>query len=213
MNTTKRQLSLALSLLCFAAASVFASPNQDQSAFHHYCNGIDLEFEQKVQIAPGRRVLLNHSAFPLIEQSGEHLASATFIEQQMIAAGVQGNCAEYLLSHAKSWQGESKDALARVYFSFNSTELTSASRYLLNQLLTRLKTNSALSVEGHTDSIGSEEYNFALGLRRSESVAAYLNQHAQHPLQLQTVSYGEKRPISSNASETGRAQNRRVEIK
>ncbi|MBY7996555.1 OmpA family protein [Vibrio furnissii] len=213
MNITKRQLSLTLSLLCFAAASVYASPNQDQSAFHHYCNGIDLEFEQQVQVAPGRRVLINHSAFPLIEQSGEYLASATFIEQQMIAAGVQGNCAEYLLSHAKSWQGESKDALARVYFSFNSTELTSASRYLLNQLLTRLKTNNALSVEGHTDNIGSEEYNFSLGLRRSESVAAYLNQNAQHPLQLQTVSYGEKRPISSNASETGRAQNRRVEIK
>ncbi|EKO3434817.1 OmpA family protein [Vibrio fluvialis] len=213
MNTTKRQLSLALSLLCFGAASVYASPNQDQSAFHHYCNGIDLEFEQKVQIAPGRRVLLNHSAFPLIEQSREHHASATFIEQQMIAAGVQGNCAEYLLSHAKSWQGESKEALARVYFSFNSAELTSASRYLLNQLLARLRTNNTLTAEGHTDDVGSEEYNFALGLRRAESVEAYLKQYAQTPVQLQSVSYGEKRPITTNASETGRAQNRRVEIK
>ncbi|MGL6170848.1 MAG: OmpA family protein [Vibrio sp.] len=213
MKTLFRQLSMIVLLVGFGMTNALAASNASQSAFHHYCNGPELEFEQQVQVGSGRRVLVNHAAFPYIEQVGQFQASAAFIEQQMVAAGVQANCAEYLLSHAKSWQAGSQETLARVYFSFDSAELTSASRYLLDQLLVSLKDNPTLIVEGHTDNTGSDAYNFALGLRRAASVEAYLQQSAQTPLQLQSVSYGEARPIASNANEADRAQNRRVEIK
>lgn len=69
-----------------------------------------------------------------------------------------------------------------------------------------------VDVDGHTDSTGSAGYNLALSERRARSVANYLAGRGVDPRRMSAVGYGMDRPIASNATEQGRAQNRRVEI-
>jgi len=67
-------------------------------------------------------------------------------------------------------------------------------------------------VEGHTDDVGGEAYNYALGLRRAEAVRDYLVSRGVTADRLSVKSFGMTRPIASNATEQGRAENRRVEL-
>jgi len=67
-------------------------------------------------------------------------------------------------------------------------------------------------VSGHTDSTGSQEHNQALSLQRARSVTAYLESRGVAPLRIESVGYGEDRPVADNATAAGRSQNRRVEI-
>lgn len=70
-----------------------------------------------------------------------------------------------------------------------------------------------VDVIGHTDSTGSDAYNMTLSQRRADSVATYLSSNGVLRARIATQGYGETQPIASNDSETGRAANRRVEIK
>jgi len=68
-------------------------------------------------------------------------------------------------------------------------------------------------VAGHTDSVGSEDFNYELGKKRADAVSRYLiTQKKMDPLRVVTVSYGENAPMVENNSAQARAKNRRVEI-
>jgi outer membrane protein OmpA-like peptidoglycan-associated protein len=69
-----------------------------------------------------------------------------------------------------------------------------------------------IDVDGHTDSVGNAGYNMDLSNRRANSVANYLASRGVDPRRMSAMGYGLERPIASNATEMGRAQNRRVEI-
>lgn len=69
-----------------------------------------------------------------------------------------------------------------------------------------------VDVKGHTDSDGADDYNLELSQRRAESVAQYLTGQGLNPERFEVRGYGERDPIASNASVSGKAQNRRVEI-
>ncbi|ORE97191.1 OmpA family protein [Aurantimonas sp. 22II-16-19i] len=71
---------------------------------------------------------------------------------------------------------------------------------------------SIVDVYGHTDSQGSDSYNLQLSQQRASSVSQYLASQGVNPRRLNTQGFGESRPVASNATEAGRAQNRRVEI-
>ncbi|GAA3970239.1 OmpA family protein [Allohahella marinimesophila] len=70
-----------------------------------------------------------------------------------------------------------------------------------------------IMVAGHTDSTGAAEYNQALSQRRAESVGSYLTSQGVAGGRVQTKGYGQRDPIASNDSSSGRAANRRVELK
>ncbi len=68
-------------------------------------------------------------------------------------------------------------------------------------------------IAGHTDSVGTEDYNYELGQRRAEKVAGYLvSKEGIDPAQVRVVSYGASKPVADNSSSRGRRKNRRVEI-
>ena len=69
-----------------------------------------------------------------------------------------------------------------------------------------------VDVNGHTDSVGDDRYNFQLSERRAMSVASYLTAQGNDQRRFSGLGFGETQPIASNATEAGRAQNRRVEI-
>ncbi len=72
--------------------------------------------------------------------------------------------------------------------------------------------STAVDIIGHADSQGSETFNQGLSERRAESVQTYLQGQGVQPVRMATAGFGETRPIASNETAAGRAQNRRVEI-
>jgi outer membrane protein OmpA-like peptidoglycan-associated protein len=72
---------------------------------------------------------------------------------------------------------------------------------------------ASFTIEGHTDSVGSERSNQILSERRANAVRDYLIANGISDDRLTAVGYGETRPIDSNKTRSGRANNRRVEVK
>jgi outer membrane protein OmpA-like peptidoglycan-associated protein len=101
-----------------------------------------------------------------------------------------------------------------ILFSTGSSTITSDSRFNIEKLARILNryNDTSLVIEGHTDTIGSEEANQSLSERRAESVANLLEVYGVSSRRLSPVGYGETRPVSSNETEYGRKLNRRVEV-
>ncbi|HYD46752.1 MAG TPA: OmpA family protein, partial [Terriglobales bacterium] len=68
-------------------------------------------------------------------------------------------------------------------------------------------------IEGHTDSVGTDQYNRRLSERRAGVVRQYLIDHGVPAERIRTIGYGENRPVAPNETPEGRAINRRVEQK
>jgi peptidoglycan-associated lipoprotein len=103
-----------------------------------------------------------------------------------------------------------------VYFDFERWELRDDARSALKENAQQLKESAQwtrLTIEGHCDERGSEEYNLALGERRAGVVSRYLKDLGVPASRLQTVSYGENRPAVAGHDETAWQQNRRAELK
>jgi peptidoglycan-associated lipoprotein len=101
-----------------------------------------------------------------------------------------------------------------VHFDFDRFNLRPDALKILDDAVQKLQANPTLNVtiEGHCDSIGTVEYNLALGERRSNSVRDYLVSRGIAAGRLRTVSYGEERPIADNNTAAGRAMNRRAHL-
>jgi outer membrane protein OmpA-like peptidoglycan-associated protein len=100
-------------------------------------------------------------------------------------------------------------------FAVNSVNLTSAAQHAIDRFLHTLHgTDGAIFVvAGHTDNLGPESYNYALGQKRAASVVRYLiTRKGIDPLRVTAVSYGEQAPLADNTTLQGRHRNRRVEI-
>jgi peptidoglycan-associated lipoprotein len=104
--------------------------------------------------------------------------------------------------------------LAMVHFDYDQSELRADDRALLDAKVPILQANTGvmIRVAGHTDERGSDEYNLALGQRRAAAVKAYLVQRGIPETRIETVSYGEERPIAQGSNEGAYSQNRRAEF-
>jgi len=101
-----------------------------------------------------------------------------------------------------------------ILFDFNSAALRSESRQTLRDLASNFQRypDETVTVEGHTDNVGSPEYNQGLSERRAYSVRDYLADQGVSTSRITAIGYGENRPKSTNNTPEGRQLNRRVEI-
>ena len=99
-------------------------------------------------------------------------------------------------------------------FDFDSDRLRPEAATNLRSLASSLTAypNTDLLIVGHTDSEGKTDYNQALSQRRAQSVADFLTSHGVSSYRLRNAGRGESEPLASNESESGRQQNRRVEV-
>jgi OmpA-OmpF porin, OOP family len=104
--------------------------------------------------------------------------------------------------------------LKNIYFDFDKTTLKKESFVELNKVVEFLKQNSSVEIEiaGHTDNKGSDQYNENLSQGRSQSVVDYLIEQGIESYRLSAHGYGESKPIDTNDTDDGRANNRRVEF-
>jgi OOP family OmpA-OmpF porin len=107
-----------------------------------------------------------------------------------------------------------KIVLRGVNFDFDKSNIRPDAAVILDEAVRILGTGggSAVSVEGHTDWIGTDAYNQGLSERRANAVRDYLVDQGVDASRLSTTGYGESRPIASNQDREGRALNRRVEL-
>lgn len=106
-------------------------------------------------------------------------------------------------------------ALRNIYFEFGSDALTDESTPSLEQIANLLKQEAGLTlyVVGHTDSVGTHDANMSLSQRRAAAVVhALVSQHGIAASRLIPAGVGDLAPVASNRTETGRAENRRVEL-
>jgi len=108
-----------------------------------------------------------------------------------------------------------KIILRNIFYTTDSYELVEKSTVELSKLIQFLNNNSSLKIEisGHTDNVGSKEYNLELSENRAESVFDYLIEHGVDKDRLSYKGYGESDPIKTNETEIGKAENRRTEMK
>ena len=107
-------------------------------------------------------------------------------------------------------QSESSDIT--VNFTYDSADLTkSAKRKLISKVIPSLKaSNGKITIEGHCDERGSDEYNFNLGNDRAWEVKNYLVKSGIKAYRIKTVSYGKSRPVDMKSNERAWTKNRRA---
>ena len=105
------------------------------------------------------------------------------------------------------------------FFTSNSTVLSNQAKKEIDAFVSDVSGDGGgtsgllFVVTGHTDNAGSEKYNYDLARIRAENAASYLaTQKRVDPGKLIVMSYGETAPVASNATDAGRAKNRRIEI-
>lgn len=101
-----------------------------------------------------------------------------------------------------------------ILFDFDSDRLRPEARSNLQNLAESLQQydNTDVLIVGHTDAVGSDDYNYDLSRRRAASAASYLSSIGVSRSRMTTVGRGETEPVASNDTDYGRQENRRVEI-
>ncbi|WP_394826231.1 OmpA family protein [Pendulispora albinea] len=113
-------------------------------------------------------------------------------------------------------EGSVVRVLQQVHFQFGSAKILPDSFPMLQEIADLLKSSPSIkkmSVEGHTDNKGKADLNKKLSQSRADSVMKWLTDHGVETTRLEAHGYGLERPIEDNATEKGRAANRRVEFK
>ena len=105
---------------------------------------------------------------------------------------------------------------ADAMFDFDKSEIKPKGKEALNEVVRKLNLAGAelelITTTGHTDNIGSTEYNIDLSLRRAEAVKGYLISQGVDGNHINSVGEGERQPFANNTTAQGRAENRRVDI-
>lgn len=107
-----------------------------------------------------------------------------------------------------------KIVLRGINFEFDSSKIRPEDAAILDEAVRVLSENADVNVRiaGHTDAIGTEEYNLGLSERRALAVFEYLSSNGISAARLKSAGHGESGPVADNGTSDGRAQNRRVEL-
>ena len=106
------------------------------------------------------------------------------------------------------------DMPSAITFAFDSSSLNPAFHGTLDRLANTMNEygQTIIEIAGHTDSVGTDSYNQTLSVQRAQAVANYLIARGVNRERIIVTGAGESRPVASNDTEAGRAENRRVEI-
>jgi len=153
-------------------------------------------------------------------------ARANEVDQKALAAGASADKAQMAANGAN----QRVDALTNtvlnldnyrsvaetsVHFGFDKDTLTKEAKEAIDQLAASAASTKGyiITVEGGTDSVGSEDYNYGLSQRRADAVIQYLASEKNIPAyKIYLIGLGKDKPVESNKTSTGRAKNRRVDI-
>jgi peptidoglycan-associated lipoprotein len=149
------------------------------------------------------------------DQAARDKARADSIEAARRAQAERDKAAADAAAKAAALKASlTQDLTAMIHFDFDKSDIKVDDESNLNRKASILATNSAVHVRvsGHCDERGSDEYNLALGNRRAASAKRYLVGKGVDGSRIETVSFGEERPVDPGHDETAWAKNRRDEF-
>ncbi|WP_417548493.1 OmpA family protein [Marinobacter segnicrescens] len=153
------------------------------------------------------------------EADQAHADAASARSSQEEAAARSAREAEELQRQIDTLEAEATErglvlTLGDVLFATGSAEIQGGTNQNLEKLVDFLKQypDRQVLIEGHTDNVGSAAFNQTLSRQRAESVRRFLVDRGIDGRRLQVSGFGFERPVASNATATGRQQNRRVEV-
>jgi peptidoglycan-associated lipoprotein len=143
------------------------------------------------------------------ENAMTHAAAGSQKYRTSAQSSSQGSSLE---AHQEGTLGKGTGPLRDVYFEFDRYDLSAETKEMLKAHASWLKTNphTNVEVEGHGDDRGTNEYNLALGAKRSENVGRYLVDLGITANRVSTISYGEELPLCKEQNESCWAKNRRA---
>jgi outer membrane protein OmpA-like peptidoglycan-associated protein len=164
------------------------------------------------------------------EATGEYLVSLPINKEYALSASSDGylfSSENFLLTEGTAHKPFRKDVplqkievgksvvLKNVFFDTDKFDLKQKSKIELDKLINFLAKNKTVIIElgGHTDNVGSAKSNQILSENRAKSVYSYLLENGVPEERLAAKGYGDTKPIADNATEKGRAENRRSEFK
>ena len=153
-------------------------------------------------------------------------ARAAEVDQKALAAGSSADKAQMSANSATDRVNALSNTVlnldnyhpvadASVHFGFNKDNLTKEAKEAIDELAASVASTKGyiITVEGGTDSVGSEEYNYDLSQRRANAVIQYLASEKSVPAyKIYLIGLGKDKPVDSNKTRDGRAKNRRVDI-
>jgi OOP family OmpA-OmpF porin len=154
-------------------------------------------------------------------------AKTADVEQKAQTAGQTASSAQQVADAANTRVGVLTNTVANldnyhavaetsVKFGFNKDNLTAKAQETLDQLAANIASTKGyiIALEGSTDSVGSADYNYDLSQRRANSVIQYLATKYNVPAhKIYVIGLGKDKPVESNKTSTGRADNRRVDVR
>ncbi|MCH4874151.1 MULTISPECIES: OmpA family protein [Pseudomonas] len=160
---------------------------------------------QRVEVA--KQTIALRTAENKLKNSGSDRAQALLDARDAQIKALRG-------MNAKQTERGTLVTFGDVLFQFGKSNLQPNSRNNINTLANYLIQNPdrKVIVEGYTDSVGSAAFNQTLSERRAEAVRAALVKAGVDPTRIVAQGYGKEYPVASNATDSGRAQNRRVEV-
>ncbi|KAB0304192.1 OmpA family protein [Vibrio fortis] len=195
-------VAFGLSILMLAT-NAYSQGNKGQEVL---CYPKQTQDNYHVKLKDNKHIVaLNQGSFSVIEKEVNNQEQGSVSSEVLSKA-----CHEYLIRFRDKESNPRYEA--RVYFDFDQSALTAASKEILDEIVSQHHHGNVLSIKGHTDSTGSEYYNHNLGLERAKRVATYLNNRGIELSELQTESFGESTPLESNSTASGRSMNRRVMV-
>lgn len=197
-------LIAALLASLIAGQAAWAAPKEEML---YYRDGVRVDPVEvsKILARPGLKRSIRLLAEGASDEATMTVAVASPVSSPVAAASVE-------LAPARQ---QAESVALPVQFAFDSADIMPKARTQLDAMAEGIKLlpeSHKVIIEGHTDARGSHEYNLQLSRKRAESVKRYLvGEHGLDPQRLQTVGFGEDRPIDgSNASN---AENRRVQFR
>ena len=153
---------------------------------------------------------------PVAEPQAEPAAPAPAVNEDSLAAERARLEAERLEAERARLETLINQIMSEdVYFDFDRSELTEKAKELLAQVgeLLLKEKRFSLTIEGHTDARGTEDYNFTLGAKRAMKVKEFLNIYGIENSRMESVSYGKEAPKAQGETEEAYSQNRRANFR
>ncbi|MZI96022.1 OmpA family protein [Vibrio sp. CAIM 722] len=185
--------------------NVFAD---NDSMYSYLCRHAENTETYQVRTATHAKTLVMYPGDSLQTKSTDTVNDVDWIKANIKPEQLPKNCLSYVLSQGYWEQGK---GIARFHFQFDSSELSANDEQILSRVFELVKNVPNVTLVGHTDNVGSKEYNQQLGFKRAEWVSKLLTSKTKS-IETTVSSRGETQPLSLSNNKSGRALNRRVEV-
>jgi len=148
---------------------------------------------------------------PNLDGINGNISDATQIAKETVSVDEE----QYSTEKDNNTYNSSGNGFKSIYFGFGGYEISSdmENRMATNLNISRNTGGAKIKIEGNCDEFGTDEYNYALGLKRAKSVKDSIVAQGVNPSTIVTVSYGESNPVCNEPTDTCYNRNRRVDLR